>query len=292
LRRTLGATLLLLGLALTATGFLPLQIVYNTPTYTADAIILYDAAFPSLTYDESISKYTARLYYQINFQPQTADTKYYYIVEASNVNAQFMWMLAFYDPSTGGLGSGVGSWALQSDQKWSGVEIAGYTLIPWTWQRNGTDYMVIDLKSDSATLTGNLKVYIKWTVPPPPTYTITITNILCQGLNQQITVQGAITPAVGGKQIKLTVTYPSGKIETRYFQTNPDGTYAYTDPTLTATETGTYTIQTQVDTTTSEPHTLTITLEKPKPAPIPTNAIIGIGLTIIGVILILPKRKA
>jgi hypothetical protein len=87
--------------------------------------------------------------------------------------------------------------------------------------------------------------------------------------------------------MSLTVTYPSGRTETRYFLTAIDGTFNYTDPTLTATETGTYTIQAQVDTAVSEPHTLTIT----KPAPIPTNTIIGIGLTIIGAILLLPRKK-
>jgi hypothetical protein len=290
-QRVLGAVFLLVGLALTISGFYPLAIVYNTPTYTADAIILYNAAFPTLTYDESISMYRTRLYYQINFNPPTADTKYYYLVEAYNVSAKTMWGLFFYNPSTGSLGSGVGAWIMEPNQKFSGVEIAGYTLIPWTWQRNGTDYMVLDLKADTQP-SGCLKVYIKWAVPPPPTYTITV-SATCQGLNQQIIIQGAITPPVGAKPITITVTYPSGLIKKRYINTAIDGTFNYTDPDLTATEKGTYIIQAQVDTTTSQPYTLTIGEEKPtpKPAPIPTTAIIGIGFIAIGIVLLTTKRK-
>ena len=141
LRRILGVVLLLLGLGLVLTAtFLPLEIVYNTPTYTADAIILYDGAFPQLTYDSGIGTYHTRLYYQINFNPPTADTKYYYLLEASNVNVEVLWALWFYIPSTGGLGAGVAAWITEPNENFSGVEIAGYTLVgPWTWQRNGTD---------------------------------------------------------------------------------------------------------------------------------------------------------
>jgi hypothetical protein len=277
---------------------LPLSIVYRTPTYTSDTIILYDGTFPQLTYNSEIERYQTRLYYQINFNPPSADTKYYYLVEASNVNVKVLWSLWFYNTTTGGLGSGVGAWIMEPNQKFSGVEMAGYTVIPWTWYRSGVDYMVLDLKAD-AQPSGNLKVMIKWTVPPKPTYTAKITSVKCDGLNQQILVQGYISPAVGAKQITINVTYPSGKQEKRFILTATDGSFNYTDLGLVASEVGTYTVQVKVDSSYSEPYTFTIGEQKqqqlPPPPPVyfglTLSQLVGGALFAIGIGLIVFSRR-
>jgi len=259
-----GVLLLFAGLFLSSTNIQLSVINYLQPKYTSDAIILYDGAVPTLTWDSASEIYEARLYYKVNFKPDSNLTKYYFLAETTGVSANLMWALWFYNESTGGLGSGVGAWFIAGNPnsyKYAGVEIPGYYTIPWTWYRNGTYAMIVDFHAHSQ-VSGNVKIYIKWQAPPKPQYTVAVSKVKCEGLNRQIIVQGTVSPAVGGKQVKVTVTYPSGQTKTRFLTTSADGTFNYTDSDLTATEAGVYTVQAFIDNVASEPVTFQIVKEE------------------------------
>jgi hypothetical protein len=144
---------------------------------------------------------------------------------------------------------------------------------------------------------GNLKVLIKWTVPTKPTYTAKITSVKCDGLNQQIVVQGYISPAVGAKQITINVTYPSGKQEKRFILTATDGSFNYTDPALVASEAGTYTVQVKVDSSYSEPYMFSVGEQQKQTEQVPPvlfgltfPQLAGAILVVAGVLMFASRR--
>jgi len=270
----------------------PFAVYGLTPQYLSDRIVLFDGT-PTLTYDESAGNYFASYEGLVNFNPQTDKTKYYFIVESYNVQLPVMWMLSFKED---GLGEGVGAWITPTQTKFSGIEIAGYTLIPWTWHKTGSHNMVLRFRCNSPSVTGLIKVYIKWfepeTEPPPPEYTITVENVECAGLNKPIIVSGKISPAVGMKQVGVTITYPSGKTQTLYQYTSSNGTFKI-ESGFVATEVGEYTVQAFVDNVKSPSKTFTVTTEgietgRPKPT---LATVFGAIIATVGLVLIVYPSK-
>jgi len=297
-RRLIALTMILAGLFMliaSALPTLPFAITWRTPTYTSDAIILYDGPIPTLKWNAETEDYSTRLYFEVNFNPSTPDTQYYFILESSGVNPPVMWTLFFRNITTGGALDGCGAWIPTVAEKFSGIELPGYYLIKWTFHREGTHYVSLTLRcKETATPSGTIKVMFKWTVPPTPTYTVEITNVTCAGIGSNIAVYGKISPPTGGKEVKVHITYPDGSKQTRVTLTLPDGTFFIDnlyDPI--ANQKGAYTVQATVDATVSNPKTIEIGIAPPPAAPLPikqTLQIIGAATLLIGAVMFLATK--
>jgi len=298
-RRLIASSLILAGLFMLITSVLPtlpFAIVWRTPTYTSDAIILYDGPIPTLKWDAETEDYSTQLYFEVNFNPPNTDTQYYFIIESSSVNPPVMWTLFFRNLTTGGALDGCGAWIPTVAEKYSGIELPGYYLIKWTFHREGTHYVSLTLRcKETPTPSGTIKAMFKWTILPTPTYAIEIINVTCAGVGSNIIIYGKISPPVGGKDVKVSITYPDGSKQTRIARTIADGTFFIDNPyDPIANQKGAYTVQATVDTTTSNPKTVEIGITPPTPA-LPTRQIlqiIGVAALLIGVIILLAEKKA
>ena len=278
-------------LAMSAVSALPFAIVWKTPTYVSDAIILYEGSIPPLEWSDETEDYSTHLYFEVNFDPPSPDTKYYFVLESSGVNPPVMWTLFFRDITTGAALDGCGAWIPTVAEKFSGIEMPGYFLIDWTFYREGTHYVSLTLKcKETATPSGTIKVMFKWTTPPAPTYTIEITNVACEEIGSNIEVYGKISPPVGGKEVRVYVTYPDGSKQSRITITSSDGTF-FTGEFI-ANQKGEYTVQATMDSTVSNPKIIEIGVTPPTP-PILTRqviAVIGGCFIAIGVIILITER--